>query len=108
MAFVYKIHNLTGTDVTFALTNGGHNQGIISPPARKDRHYRLATTGATERRHDPDAWFARTHDNDGSWWPAWFEWLGARSSPFVALAALGRPDVDLAPLDPAPGAYVLN
>jgi polyhydroxyalkanoate synthase subunit PhaC len=105
---VYKIHNLTDTEVTFALTNGGHNQGIISPPGRKDRHYRLSTTGATEPRHDPEAWFARAHETDGSWWPAWFGWLGARSGPFVAPPPLGRPDADLAPLDPAPGVYVLG
>jgi polyhydroxyalkanoate synthase subunit PhaC len=103
---VYKIHNLTDTQVTFALTNGGHNQGIISPPTRRDRHYRMATTGADDLHHDPDAWFASARYNEGSWWPAWFDWLGARSGALGAPPALGRADADLAPLEPAPGAYV--
>ena len=29
---VYKIHYLTDTDVTFVLTSGGHNAGIVSEP----------------------------------------------------------------------------
>ena len=31
---VYKIHYLSDTDVTFALTSGGHNAGIVSEPGR--------------------------------------------------------------------------
>ena len=29
---VYKIHLLTDTEVTFVLTTGGHNAGIVSEP----------------------------------------------------------------------------
>ena len=34
---VYKIHYLAETDVTFALTNGGHNAGIVSEPGHPHR-----------------------------------------------------------------------
>ena len=40
---VYKLHLLTDTDVTFLLTNGGHNAGIVSEPGHPGRHYRVAT-----------------------------------------------------------------
>jgi polyhydroxyalkanoate synthase len=105
---VFKIHNLADTEVTFALTNGGHNQGIVSPPTRPDRHYRIATTGANEHHQDPEAWLSSARYNEGSWWPAWFDWLGARSGARTDPPSLGRPEAGLAPLESAPGYYVLG
>ncbi len=32
---VYKIHMLSETEVTFLLTSGGHNAGIVSEPAMR-------------------------------------------------------------------------
>ena len=40
---VYKFHLLTDTEVTFVLTSGGHNAGIVSEPGHPHRHYRVAT-----------------------------------------------------------------
>ncbi len=37
---VYKIHDLTRADVTFVLTSGGHNAGVVSGPEHPRRHYR--------------------------------------------------------------------
>ncbi len=41
---VYKIHRLVQGDVTFALTNGGHNAGIVSEPGHKGRYFQYLTT----------------------------------------------------------------
>ena len=35
---VYKFNLLIETDVTFLLTNGGHNAGVISEPGTLGRH----------------------------------------------------------------------
>ena len=51
---VYKIHYLADTEVTFVLTSGGHNAGIVSEPGHPRRRYRIArqrtTTAASGRR----------------------------------------------------------
>jgi len=67
---VYKIHLLTDTEVTFVLTNGGHNVGIVPPPGAPNR-YRMASRKKGLPWQDADAWLAAAKGNDGSWWPAW-------------------------------------
>ncbi len=42
---VYKICLFTDTDVTFALASGGHNVGIVNPPAQMRGSYQLMTMG---------------------------------------------------------------
>ena len=39
---VFKFHFLADGDVTFVLTNGGHNAGILSEPGHPQRHFRIA------------------------------------------------------------------
>ena len=105
---VFKIHYLTDTDVTCALVSGGHNRGIVAPPGQgKSRlHFRIATTAASDPRPDLETWSAAASYRDGSWWPAWFDWLADRSTALVAPPPLGAPDKGLAPLCDAPGEYV--
>ncbi|WP_428425585.1 PHA/PHB synthase family protein [Methylibium sp.] len=104
---VYKIHYLADTDVTFALTNGGHNAGIVNEPGHPHRHYRLLEKAAAAPCLGADEWQAAAPLHEGSWWPAWQHWLvrhsaGKRVAPPRA-AAPGR-----APLGDAPGTYVLQ
>jgi polyhydroxyalkanoate synthase len=105
---VYKINLVANADVTFVLTSGGHNAGIVSEPGHRGRHFRLAhrTDGITYLA--PDDWAAATPARDGSWWPAWAEWLEAGSSARAAPPATGAPADGYAPLDAAPGRYVLE
>jgi polyhydroxyalkanoate synthase len=104
---VYKVHLFTDDEVTFVLTNGGHNAGIVSEPGHRGRRYHIATRKPDDRYVDADAWLARAAPATGSWWPAWTDWLTERSSPErVPPPAMGAPARGLVPLCPAPGVYV--
>jgi poly(3-hydroxyalkanoate) synthetase len=61
----------TDTDLTFCLTSGGHNAGIVCEPGNPRRRYRLTTRQADDKYVDPDTWQGRTRQQEGSWWPAW-------------------------------------
>ncbi len=106
---VYKIHLLADTDeVTFVLTSGGHNAGIVSEPGHRGRTYRIATRYEGETYIDPDTWSAETPVQDGSWWPAWHAWLAERSGGQAPPPSMGAPDEGYAPICDAPGTYVLQ
>ncbi len=104
---VYKIHYLADTDVTFALTNGGHNAGMVNEPGRPDRHFRLREQAAADECLSAEEWFATTEEHEGSWWLPWQRWLAGHSrAQRVAPPAIGAPGY--APLAAAPGTYVLE
>ncbi|BDV38001.1 poly-beta-hydroxybutyrate polymerase [Methylocystis bryophila] len=105
---VFKIHLLTEGEVTFLLTSGGHNVGIVSPPTRDIASYQVATRELGGNYHDPDAWTAAAPKKPGSWWPEWLHWLEARSGQASAPPAMGAADEGYAPLADAPGFYVLQ
>ena len=105
---VYKFHLLTDAEVTFLLTSGGHNVGIVSEPRHPNRHYRVSTKRPEDRYVDPDAWFAKTTEKDGSWWPQWVGWLAAHSGASVKPPTTGAAGAGYAPLADAPGTYVLQ
>ncbi|MCC7683422.1 alpha/beta hydrolase [Janthinobacterium sp. FW305-128] len=99
---VYKLQLLTDTDVTFLLTSGGHNAGVVSPPGQPHRSYQLATHRHDAPYIDADSWQREVPHHDGSWWPAWQAWLAERPGAQAAPPAMG-PD-----LGDAPGSYVLQ
>ena len=104
---VYKVHLFTCNELTFLLTNGGHNAGIVSEPGHRGRRYRIATRQCGDRYIDSDTWLTRATSGDGSWWPAWVAWLEARSDrERVAPPSMGAPSRGLMPLCLAPGVYV--
>ena len=51
---VYKINLVSDTDVTFVLTSGGHNAGIVSEPGHDGRHYRMLRHAAGAQYVDPE------------------------------------------------------
>ena len=102
----YKFHLLTSADVTFLLTNGGHNAGIVSAPGHPRRHYRVASKRDGDHYLDPDGWLAEASVKEGSWWPEWAAWLDAHSGAPVAPPAMGNPAKGYRPLGDAPGSYV--
>lgn len=100
---VYKTHFLLNSDITFVLTNGGHNTGIVSEPGREGRSYRISQRKRTDHYLDPKTWLEQTQPQPGSWWTAWNEFLVKESS-----ATKVAPPVINKKLPPAPGEYVLQ
>jgi polyhydroxyalkanoate synthase len=106
---VYKVHLFTNNELTFLLTNGGHNTGIVSEPGHRDRHYDIATRKAGDRYVDAATWRSRARRIEGSWWPEWESWVTARSDPQrIAPPSMGAPARGIVPLCPAPGTFVLQ
>ncbi len=105
---VYKLHLLTDTDVTFVLTSGGHNAGIVSEPGRAGRSFQIAHTPAAANYMAPEDWRAQTPLQDGSWWPELVGWLRDRSSGETAPPPMGPPGARADALDDAPGSYVFQ
>jgi polyhydroxyalkanoate synthase subunit PhaC len=101
----YKVHRLVSAEVTFALTNGGHNAGIVSEPGHPGRHYQLLTTPLGQPWRTSGEWLEAAPRCEGSWWTAWDQWLAARGSG-EQVAARKPPEDDA--LGAAPGRYVLQ
>jgi polyhydroxyalkanoate synthase len=101
---VYKVHYQVDADVTFLLTSGGHNAGVVAPPDEPGHSYQVMTKAADAPYVGPDEWLKRALHVEGSWWPEWSRWLAARSGepcdpPQIGLGdGSGLPD--------APGDYV--
>jgi polyhydroxyalkanoate synthase len=98
----YKIHLLTDTEVTFLLTNGGHNAGVVSPPGKANRRYQISTRSHHAPYIDPETWLASMPVHQGSWWPAWEYWLATQAGDLVAPPPMGKALCD------APGTYVME
>ena len=97
---VYKIHQLVSGDVTFVLTNGGHNAGILSEPGHAGRHYKMHCTEAQQPRLSPADWLDGATLNQGSWWECWSDWIQEGQATRRARPVTGG-------LCDAPGTYVM-
>ena len=103
---VYKIHQLTQGEMTFTLTSGGHNAGVVSGPEHPRRRYRAHTRKPGDKFMDPDTWMEQTEIEQGSWWPSWNQWLDAHMSAQRTPPAMGASRKGYKPLRDAPGEYV--
>jgi polyhydroxyalkanoate synthase len=97
---VYKGARLFGGPVNFIMAGSGHIAGVINPPdAHKYQHWTNPELPPTV-----EEWMAGSAEHPGSWWPAWAEWLKARSGGQVP--ARDPSAGPLQPLEDAPGSYV--
>jgi len=101
MNSVYRSAKLFGgPDVTFTLAGSGHIAGVINAPAaNKYQHWINSALPATLAE-----WQDGAVEKTGSWWTHWAEWLHERSGQQIS--ARDPAKGPLAPLEPAPGAYV--
>jgi polyhydroxyalkanoate synthase subunit PhaC len=102
----YKINLQTPADVTYVLTTGGHNAGIVSEPGHHGRSFRIAELGVDRRYLDPDGFLMQARRDVGSWWPRWAAWLTAHSGTPTIPPPMGAPETGYMPVVDAPGQYV--
>jgi polyhydroxyalkanoate synthase len=104
----YKINLLTEADVTYLLTSGGHNAGVISEPRHVGHSFQVMTKKSDNHYVDPETYLVEAPRKDGSWWPEWVAWLETHSSTASAPPKMGATAADCAPLCDAPGTYVFQ
>jgi polyhydroxyalkanoate synthase subunit PhaC len=102
----YKINYQVEADVTYLLTSGGHNAGIVAPPGEHGHFYQVRTKTAKAAHIGPDEWLEATPKVEGSWWPEWTNWLAGQSGELREPPRMGRGHVDGETLPDAPGDYV--
>ncbi len=105
---VFKWNQMVDSEVTFVLTEGGHNAGIISEPGHTKRKFQIGSRKGYDLHVDSETWQTTTPVVEGSWWPAWASWLLHKSSETVSPPPLGAPQSGYPVLHDAPGLYVLD
>ncbi len=103
---VYKLHLLNRGPLTFVLTSGGHNAGIVSEPGHPRRHFAIQHRAPGDPYRAPQDWQQHAPVQEGSWWPMLVEFLNARSAPPVPPPPSGRAAAGYPPLGAAPGTYI--
>jgi polyhydroxyalkanoate synthase len=102
----YKINYQVEADVTYLLTSGGHNAGIVAPPGEQGHFYLVKTKAADAAYIGPDEWLKVAPKVEGSWWPEWVKWLTAKSGEPTDPPRMGIERADGQILPDAPGDYV--
>ncbi len=104
----YKINLQIDTEVTYLLTSGGHNAGIVSEPGHPRHSFRTNTKATSQHYLDPERFLTQAQRQDGSWWPAWIGWLEDRSGALGNLPPMGAPGSSQPTICDAPGLYALQ
>ena len=100
----WKVSQLTGGRVRFALASSGHIAGMINPPSKgKGKHW-VNEAGDTAAAATADEWREHAVEHEGSWWADWKNWLESRSGKKVKPPSLGSQKNPV--IEDAPGTYV--
>ncbi len=97
----YTTTQIYGGPVKFVLAASGHIAGVVNPPAAgKYCHWTNS-----RKPKNPDTWVKGAAEHPGSWWPDWDKWVAKFGGKKVPARTPG--DGELAPIEDAPGSYVL-
>lgn len=103
----YRSTRLFGSeDVTYVLSHSGHMQAILNPPGNPKAKYYVHKDNS-KLPETADKWIEGAEEVAGSWWPYWMAWVQERSGK-KKKAPKQVGNKTYAPLDPAPGLYVLD
>lgn len=86
--------------VTFCLSGSGHIAGVVNPPTKNKYGFWLNNGHCPE---NPDEWMKQAQKREGSWWPAWIEWLDQYAGELVDAR---DPAANSNVIEDAPGSYV--
>jgi polyhydroxyalkanoate synthase subunit PhaC len=100
----YRSARLLGLkNVRFVLSSSGHIASLVNPPGNPRASFQVAAVDEP----DPAFWAESAEQHADSWWPDFIGWLSERSGKKKAAPeTLGG--AGMAPLEPAPGSYVLE
>ncbi len=105
---VFMTRLFTDCDLTFVLTSGGHNGGILSEPGHVGHHYRIGRRAPGDLYLDPDSWLGISSSIEGSWWPEFSDWLSAASGVEAPVPSQAATRKSSAKATQAPGLYVFD
>jgi poly(3-hydroxyalkanoate) synthetase len=89
--------------VRFVLSSSGHIASLVNPPGNPRARYHVGDVDEP----DPAFWAESAEQHTDSWWPDFVSWFGERAGQKKdASRQLGG--AGMAPLEPAPGGYVLE
>ena len=99
----YRSARLLGSkDMRFVLSSSGHIAALVNPPGNPKASFRA---GGVDRGSRSLGGSAEQHTD--SWWPDFAAWFAERAGKKKAAPeALGG--AGMAPIEPAPGSYVLQ
>jgi polyhydroxyalkanoate synthase subunit PhaC len=98
-ASVFRGAGMFSGPVDFVLAGSGHIAGVVNPPDKVKYQY---WTGDAPKG-DLNEWIGKAHENQGSWWPYWIEWLNKNSGGWTIPRTPGQ---RIGQIEDAPGSYV--
>jgi len=99
---IYPTTQLLSGPVKFVLGGSGHIAGVINPPAERPKY---GYWTRDDYPATPAEWLAGAEQHQGSWWPAWSEWIDGLSKE-AEVPARWPKDGKLKVIEDAPGSYV--
>jgi polyhydroxyalkanoate synthase len=87
----------------FVLGGSGHIAGVINPPAANKYGYWMNDRKTLPE--DPEEWFDKAKQKEGSWWLDWQKWI-AKLDDSERVGARVPGDGKLKVIEDAPGSYV--
>ncbi len=96
----YRSARLPGGDKRFVLGGSGHIAGVINPEGSPKYGYWTND----EQPDEPEQWLAGATAHEGSWWPAWRDWLAPLRGDEVNTRQPGDGALDV--IEDAPGTFV--
>ncbi|KQY56432.1 alpha/beta fold hydrolase [Nocardioides sp. Root140] len=99
----YRTTQLLGGKTEFVLSNRGHIAALVNPPGAAKASYQHST----DTPADPVEFHREATTHEGSWWPHFADWIGARTGELVPAPKDPGRGIHR-PLCAAPGTYVFE